>query len=112
MSYVTLNVSDGSTARAFVARPADGRRAPGLLLFQEAFGVNNHIRDVAARLAGQGYVVIAPEMFHRSAGPGFEASYSDFDTVRPHMAALNADDIVADARSAHEFLLADANVDG
>ena len=47
-----------------VAAPAEGAKAPGLLVFQEAFGVNAHIRDVADRFAKQGYVAIAPELFH------------------------------------------------
>jgi len=111
MSDVTLRIPDGSSARAFVAR-AEGRRgAPGLILFQEAFGVNAHIRDVAGRFVGEGFVVIAPEMFHRTADPGFEAGYDDFDSVRPHMSALTPDGIEADARAAHEFLTGDAGVD-
>jgi carboxymethylenebutenolidase len=111
MTYVTLDVSDGTTARAFIARPDGVRNAPGLLLFQEAFGVNAHIRDVAGRFAGQGYVVIAPEMFHRTADPGFEGGYDDFDTVRPHLQALTPEGISADAAAAHQFLVNEAAVD-
>ena len=44
-------------------------RYPGLLVFQEAFGVNAHIRDVTRRFAAQGFVAIAPELFHRTAAP-------------------------------------------
>jgi carboxymethylenebutenolidase len=111
MADVTLQVSGGTTARAFTARPTDANQAPGLILFQEAFGVNAHIRDVAGRFAGQGYVVIAPEMFHRTADPGFEAGYGDFDSVRPHLAALTPEGIGADAAAAHEFLTHDRDVD-
>jgi carboxymethylenebutenolidase len=114
MSFVTLQVSDGTTARAFVARPANAPKAPkapGLILFQEAFGVNGHIREVATRFAAEGYVVIAPEMFHRTADPGFEAAYTDFESVRPHLGALTADGMIADARAAYDFLAADAGVD-
>lgn len=111
MSYVTLTVADGTTARAFVARPATAGRAPALILFQEAFGVNAHIRDVAERFAAQGYVVVAPEMFHRTAAEGFEAGYDAFESVRPHVGALTADGIAADARAAHAFLAADSGVD-
>jgi len=111
MANVTLNVNDGTTALAFVARPDRARNAPALLLFQEAFGVNAHIRDVAGRFAGEGYVVIAPEMFHRTADPGFEGDYDDFDTVRPHLQALTPEGITADAVAAHDFLLNDGAVD-
>jgi carboxymethylenebutenolidase len=111
MSDVTLAIADGSTARAFVARPAREHGAPGLILFQEAFGVNAHIRDVAGRFAGEGFVVIAPEMFHRTADPGFEADYGDFGSVRPHLGALTPEGISADAVAAHEFLARDQGVD-
>ncbi|MGH7584369.1 MAG: dienelactone hydrolase family protein [Gemmatimonadales bacterium] len=104
MADVTLEISDGTTARAFEAAPDGARAAPGLILFQEAFGVNAHIRDVAGRFAGQGYVVIAPEMFHRTADPGFVADYGDFDDVRPHVGALTAEGIAADADAAYRHL--------
>ena len=65
---VSLQVADGTTMNAFAAISADGGKLPGLLVFQEAFGVNPHIRDVTQRFAKQGYVAIAPELFHRT-GP-------------------------------------------
>src|SRR5665213_2515794 len=73
---ITLQVADGTSMNAYVAAPADGAKAPSLLVFQEAFGVNAHIRDVAERFAKQGYVAIAPELFHRT-GPGFQGAYTD-----------------------------------
>ena len=66
-----------------------GAKAPGLLVFQEAFGVNAHIRDVTDRFAKQGYVAIAPEMFHRTA-PGFEGDYSNFPAVHAAHAGAHA----------------------
>src|SRR5580704_1749552 len=69
-SHVELNVADGTTMRAYVARPKDQAARAGLLVFQEAFGVNSHIRDVTERFAREGYSAIAPELFHRTA-PGF-----------------------------------------
>ena len=44
--WVMLNVADGTTMRGYVARPQDSARHTGLLVFQEAFGVNGYIRDV------------------------------------------------------------------
>ncbi len=113
MAEVTLDVADNTTARAFVARPdpESGPPARGLLLFQEAYGVNAHIRDVAGRFAGLGFVVIAPEMYHRTADPGYEAGYNDFDSVRPHISALTPEGIIADARAAFEWLIRDPGVD-
>jgi carboxymethylenebutenolidase len=108
MERVRLNVADGTTMEAAVARPS--KPGPGLLVLQEAFGVNGHIRNVAQRYADLGFTAIAPELFHRSAPPGFEASYSDFDAVRPHMAALTPQGLIADMRAAYEWLTKEAKI--
>lgn len=88
--------------RAYVARPAGSPRA-GLIVLQEAFGVNPHIRAVAERFAGQGYLAIAPELFHRTA-PGLEAGYTDFPSVMPHMQALTDAGQTADIRAAFDWV--------
>ena len=100
--YVTLPVSDGTSMRAYVARP-EGNPKGGLLVIQEAFGVNEHIRDLAERFAREGYLAIAPEMFHRT-GPGLEAGYTDFGVVAPHMQALRDAGMEADMRAAYDWL--------
>jgi carboxymethylenebutenolidase len=100
--YVNLSVSDGTSMRAYVAHPESKPRA-GLLVFQEAFGVNAHIRDVTERFARQGYLAISPELFHRT-GPGLEAGYTNFAEVMPHMQALTQDGLAADIRAAYEWL--------
>src|SRR5580693_10120067 len=100
--YVTLSVSDGTSMRAYVAHPAGKPRA-GLLVFQEAFGVNGHIRDVTDRFAREGYLSISPELFHRTA-PGLEAGYTDFGAVMPHMQALKDPSLEADMHAAFDWL--------
>jgi carboxymethylenebutenolidase len=106
---VDLAVSDGTRMAAYVARPQQGGEHPGLLLFQEAFGVNHHIRSVGERFAAEGYVVIAPELFHRTA-PGFEGSYTDFPAVMPHYQAVTTETAEMDIRSAYEWLRSNAQV--
>ncbi len=100
----TLAVADGSSMQAFVARPEEKRSFPGMLVFQEAFGVNAHIRDVAQRIAQEGYVAIAPELFHRSAAPGLEVRYDDFPSAMPHMKALTEQGLSDDVRASYEWL--------
>lgn len=75
---VQIQVRDGTSMGAYIARPAEPseKPRPGLLLLQEIFGVNSHIRSVAARLAREGYVVLAPDLFHRT-NPGYEAGYDN-----------------------------------
>jgi carboxymethylenebutenolidase len=100
----TLAVADGSSMQAFVARPEEKGSFPGMLVLQEAFGVNPHIRDVAQRIAREGYVAIAPELFHRSAAPGFEVRYDDFPSAMPHMKALTEQGLTDDVRASYEWL--------
>jgi carboxymethylenebutenolidase len=107
---VELAVSDGTRMAAYVARPERGGPHPGVLVFQEAFGVNHHIRDVCERFAAEGYVAIAPELFHRTAPAGFEGSYTDFPAVRPHVQAVTTETAEADVRSAFEWLRSNAEV--
>ena len=108
---VTLKVSDRTEMRAFLAFPPNVAKSPGLFVFQEAFGVNEHIRDVTARFAEEGFVAIAPELFHRTAAAGFEGSYSDFNSVMPHVSALKDASLEADIRSAHDCLLSQKTID-
>jgi carboxymethylenebutenolidase len=108
---VTLKVADGTSMSAFVARPAGAAQSPGLMVFQEAFGVTSHIRDVTTRLAREGYTAIAPELFHRTAPAGTELSDSDFPAVMPHMMALSTETLSADAKAAFDWLRSDARTD-
>lgn len=100
---VTIEVGDGTNMDAYCARPQGGGRRPGLLVLQEAFGVTAHIRDVADRFAREGFVALAPELFHRTA-PGFEGPYGDFAAVRPHYEAVTTQTLSADLTAAHGWL--------
>jgi len=102
-AMISLSVSDGTMMNAFVVYHDDGKEHPGLLLFQEAFGVNDHIKDLAGRFADEGYVVIAPELFHRTA-PGFQGDYNNFPSVLPHVQALNINDLKADIEVSYQWL--------
>jgi len=103
--YVTLAIDDGTSMRGYVARSAGRSPSRGLIVCQEAFGVNAHIRDVTERFARQGFLAIAPELFHRT-GPGFEGRYDDISSVMGHMRALSDDGMAADLRAAHAWLTA------
>lgn len=107
---VDLAVADGTRMAAYVARAAQSGPHPGLLVLQEAFGVNRHIRNVCERFAAEGYVAIAPELFHRTAPPGFEGSYTDFPALAPHYQAVTTETAEMDLRSAHAWLHSNAQV--
>ena len=71
---IKLTASDGFTSGAYRADPA-GTPHAAIVVIQEIFGVNHHIRAVCDRLAGEGYVAIAPSIFDRIE-PGFTSGLS------------------------------------
>lgn len=107
---IELKISDGTTMQAYVARPQSGGPHPGLIVFQEAFGVNQHIRHVTERFAEQGYVAVAPELFHRTAPPGYEGNYKDFPSVMPHYQAITNEGAEADVQATYEWLRSNSQV--
>ncbi len=93
----------GGTMPAFLARPKDGTKAPGVLVIQEAFGLNGHIKDVTRRVAAEGYVALAPDLYWRG-GKGRTAGYDDLPTAIGLMQSLKDADIVADVDGAIAYL--------
>src|SRR6516165_2802017 len=85
--HVEIKVADGTTMLAWVAEPSGRKVTRGIMVFPEIFGVNAHIRDVTNRFASLGLVAISPELFHRTAPPKWECSYTDFPSARGHMQA-------------------------
>src|SRR5665213_1886886 len=108
--YVSLSVSDGTTMQAYTAIPEGDGPFTGLMLFQEAFGVNAHIRELADRFAKEGFLVIAPELFHRTAPAGLEISYTDFAAVAPHFQAITVEKSEADIHAAYNWLAGNEQV--
>lgn len=102
-NYVDLPIEDGTTMRAWLAMPKPGPPKAGLMIFQEAFGVNSHIRDVTERFARQGYAALAPELYHRVA-PGFEGRYDDFASALPLAKQTTTSGLQSDVRATHQFL--------
>src|SRR5918994_4416901 len=80
----------------------DHDAAGGVVVIQEAFGVTDHIEDVCERLAGVGWLAVAPHLFHRTGDPVL--SYGDLDQVMPHTRALTADGILADVDAALGYI--------
>ena len=107
---IELNVADRTSMLAYVARPAGREPRPGLMIFQEAFGVNSHIRHVTERFAEHGYVAVAPELFHRTAPPGYEGNYNDFPSVMPHYQAVTNETAEADVRASYKWLHSNSQV--
>jgi carboxymethylenebutenolidase len=72
---IFINASDGGNFGAYLARPESGS-GPGVVIIQEIFGVNDHIRSVCDLYAEEGYFALAPDIFWRIQ-PGVELSYDE-----------------------------------
>ena len=106
---ITLTASDGHALSAYLCEP-EGAARGGVVVIQEIFGVNAHIRDVTERYAALGYKVIAPALYDRFER-GFEVGYSpeDIDAGRVHKASANEnlEGVLADVEAAR-LAIADA----
>ncbi|MBX9761064.1 MAG: dienelactone hydrolase family protein, partial [Beijerinckiaceae bacterium] len=74
---ITLTCKDGQTIGAYLARPA-GPAKGAIVVLQEIFGANQHIRKTADLYAAEGYLAIAPALFDR-VEPGLELGYTGDD---------------------------------
>jgi len=65
-STLQLSTPDGKM-ETFESRPKEGGAHPAVVVLMEAFGLNGHIKNVTERIAREGYVAIAPDLYHREA---------------------------------------------
>jgi carboxymethylenebutenolidase len=87
----------------WLAAAPDAGAAPVVLVLQEAFGVNGHIKDVCRRLAEEGFVALAPELYHRQ-GQHLRFDYSDKAGFLGQLGALSNESIATDLRACLDFL--------
>lgn len=101
--WIELSQPDGPQAAYLALPPAD--HGPGLVLFQEIFGVNAHIRAVAEQYALAGYVVLAPDVFWRQA-PRVELGYegADLQRARELLAGADRQQLVGDVAAVVDAL--------
>ena len=79
----TVDLSTGTgPMRSYIFRPVAAGRYPGLVLFSEIYQVTGPIRRIAAFLAGHGFVVLVPEIYHELEPPGTVLNYDKPDTDR------------------------------
>jgi carboxymethylenebutenolidase len=100
---VKLQASDGHELDAYVAQP-DGKPWGGLVVIQEIFGVNQHIRSVADRFAQEGFYAVAPALFDR-VQRNLELTDAGEDMQKGMAAAqkINIDDAVKDVDAALQY---------
>lgn len=103
----TIKVSQSELSiSAYLAQPKTPGIYPGIVVLQEIFGVNAHIREVTDRIAREGYVAIAPALFERQA-PNFETGYTaaDIEIGREYAwGQTKASELLADIQAAINYL--------
>lgn len=117
-TYVDVKTQDG-VADAILAAPTEGGPFPGVLLYMDAFGLRARLEEMADHLAGEGYVVLVPNVFYRH-GRAPVVDLGDlsrpenragvFERLGPVMRALTPDLAMRDAQAYLTFLADDDRV--
>ncbi|MFN8640789.1 MAG: dienelactone hydrolase family protein [Candidatus Binatia bacterium] len=100
-NMVRIKTRDGEMSGC-LARPDGEGKYPTVLVIMEAFGLNDHIKSVAARIAGEGYVALAPDMYYREKDA--VVGYDQLPEAIRLMTGLRDDTIVADVSAAVAYL--------
>ncbi|MGE5305510.1 MAG: dienelactone hydrolase family protein [Alphaproteobacteria bacterium] len=106
-SLVQLNTPDGKM-EAFEAKPGEGEGYPGIVVLMEAFGLNDHIKNVTERIAQEGYVAIAPDLYHRESER--IVPYNDLQKAIGIMNRLQDAKVMDDVGAAIAYLKGQNNV--
>jgi carboxymethylenebutenolidase len=108
----------GEMIGAISARPrTERKKLAGLVLVQEAFGIDAHIRAMVARCADEGFAVIAPDLYSREGTPGPKPTRADpeptwsMDDVRAAVSKLPDRRVLGDLEGALVHLANDPEVD-
>lgn len=100
--------SDGFTIKAFLARPASAKgQAPAVVVIQEWWGLNDHIKDIAQRLAREGFVALAPDLYSRL---GYQVTKDPSEAAKL-MESLSSQAALRDLNAATKFLQQQPGVD-
>jgi carboxymethylenebutenolidase len=97
--------ADGETLMGYLAQPNDGATHPAVIVIQEWWGVDEHIQDVTRRFAAEGYVALAPDLYHGQV-------VSEPDEARKLVMELDMAEAAREIQQAINHLLAQENVAG
>ena len=90
---------------AYLAQPSESGQYPAIIVIQEIFGVNDHIKDITARIARQGYITVAPAIYQRQV-PGFAVGYSPEEVAlgRQYKVQTKATELLSDITATIDYL--------
>lgn len=101
--HVTLTAEDGHQLDVYIAKPA-GEPTAGLVVIQEVFGVNAHIRSVTDGWAKDGFLAVAPALFDRiERGVDLKYEGEDMQKAMSIRTKLNTDDMLKDTAAAIDY---------
>jgi carboxymethylenebutenolidase len=102
---VQIPVPGAPPMGGYLARPATDATPPGVIVGMELFGISAHVRDVCDRLAGLGYLAVAPDLYHRTA-PGIELPEDEHGRTRGFelLNQLTRPQAIDDIRAALNYL--------
>jgi len=108
--FIQLTASDGHKFDAYIAQPS-GKARGGVVIVQEIFGINAHMRSVADDYAAQGYLAVAPALFDRIE-PKVELGYEaeDIEKGRDYKGRCSDDKALLDIQAARDTAAAAGKV--
>jgi carboxymethylenebutenolidase len=98
------------TMPAYLARPPKKKTAPAVLVIHEVFGLNDHIKSIADRIAHEGYVALAPNFFVRAALTPPASNTNDMQSIRRAASSIPIEAAIKDMQAALDYLKADKGV--
>jgi carboxymethylenebutenolidase len=101
---LSLATEGGHGFDAYLARPSDGQRRPGIVMVHDMFGLNASIRDIAGEFAGRGHAVVVPNMFWRSANPRALSYDGEHEQAWERLKAIDLDGACDDIATAARWL--------
>lgn len=104
-SMVAYPDGKGGTLTGYLARPAGEDKAPAVIVIQEWWGLNDNIKDIARRFAAEGFVALAPDLYHGQV-------VSEPNEARKLVMSLDMDAAVGEIQAAIDFLLQQQAVAG
>jgi carboxymethylenebutenolidase len=104
---------DGQDMRVYLSQPETADKVPGMIVIMEAFGVNKHIQEVTDKLSRDGYVAVAPVLYHRlSSNPLFSYTGEDAEARTKAMASLRDTELTQDLNASIAYLKSHSQVRG